>query len=358
MQKEKLEQLALEKNHPCVTVSLNTHRTFPDNKQDIILLKNLLSEARERVIKQFGKRGPEALLEKIENIEKNTDNNYNLNSMHIFISGQTAEIIKSPLPASENSVHVSDSFAIKPLIKMLNQTEDYLILFLSQSGVQLYHAINDSIDSEIRNEDFPFDESPYYHTAHDKLSDPETVDNMVRQFLNLVDKSVLHVYNERKLKCVVVCTEDNYSRLMQVTDNVSMYYGYVPVNYNNTALHSIASQAWEMVSADLNNKQTSAIKEVQDAVGAGLVSTDLREIYRAAKEGRGDLLIVDRSFSQAAIPVGEFDLEFSDNKNAPGVIDDITSEIAWQVLSKKGRVIFTPQEELHKLGKIVLKLRY
>lgn len=39
--RQKLEVLATEKNTPCVTISLNTHRTHPDNAQDVILLKNL-----------------------------------------------------------------------------------------------------------------------------------------------------------------------------------------------------------------------------------------------------------------------------------------------------------------------------
>jgi hypothetical protein len=40
------------------------------------------------------------------------------------------------------------------------------------------------------------------------------------------------------------------------------------------------------------------------------------------------------------------------------VIGDITSDIAWNVISKKGRAIFTTQEELKSLGDIALKVRY
>lgn len=43
--KNKLEKLALEKNTPCVTISLNTHKTHPDNQSDSVLIKNLLKEA-------------------------------------------------------------------------------------------------------------------------------------------------------------------------------------------------------------------------------------------------------------------------------------------------------------------------
>ena len=96
MQKNKLVKLASERSNPCVTISLNTHRTHPDNAQDSILIKNLLNEAQDRVIKEFGKREVNELLEKINTIEKEIDVNYNLDSLHIFLSNTTKEIITLP----------------------------------------------------------------------------------------------------------------------------------------------------------------------------------------------------------------------------------------------------------------------
>jgi len=156
MQKNKLEQIASERNTPCVTISMNTHRTWSENALDAITLKNLLKEARERLISEFGKRPITDLLEKIDAIEKEIDFNYSLDSLHIFLSNSTQEVIKSIWPVQENLVQISDSFAIKPLIIELNRTKEYLILVLSQSGVNMYHAINDGIVGEILNDDFPF----------------------------------------------------------------------------------------------------------------------------------------------------------------------------------------------------------
>ena len=51
--KDQIEKLAAEKSNPCVTISLNTHRTFPENAQDEIVLKNLLKDAEKRVIDEF-----------------------------------------------------------------------------------------------------------------------------------------------------------------------------------------------------------------------------------------------------------------------------------------------------------------
>jgi len=55
---------------------------------------------------------------------------------------------------------------------------------------------------------------------------------------------------------------------------------------------------------------------------------------------------------------GELTFDLVNDVTLPGAIDDITSEIAWEVLSKKGRAIFTNQEEIKALGGIALKVRY
>ena len=145
MKKDKLEKLASEKNYPCVTISLNTFRKYPENQNDSIKLKNLLIEAKERVINEFGKYPVKELLQKIDTIEKEIDFDFNLDSLHIFLSNSTKEIIRSTWPTMQNAVHVSESFAVKPLIKVFNRTVEYMILKLTKSEVRLLLAINDGV---------------------------------------------------------------------------------------------------------------------------------------------------------------------------------------------------------------------
>ena len=112
--KETLQQLGAEKNNPCVTISLNTHRSRPQNAQDKILLKNLLKEAEERVTKEFDKKSVEGLLKKLSTIKDEIDVSSNLDSLHIFLSNDTKVVIKSPCKASSDRVNISTQFAIRP----------------------------------------------------------------------------------------------------------------------------------------------------------------------------------------------------------------------------------------------------
>ena len=97
---------------------------------------------------------------------------------------------------------------------------------------------------------------------------------------------------------------------------------------------------------------------MKEAVGQGVVLTDLQEIYQASLDGRGDLLIVRSDHAQPVYMTGDRTFDLVKDSSSLGVKDDIISDIAWNVLSKNGRVIFTLQDEIKELGDVVLKTRY
>ena len=356
--KQQLKNLANVTDIPCVTISFNTHRTHPDNEKDAIILKKLCVQAEERVIKEYGKREVSGLLEKIRNIPNEVDINYNLDSLHIFLSENVKEIVRSAWPTAEDLVHISNSFAVKPIIKAANRNEEYYILSVSQSGAFLYEALSYMVVEEIKNEDFPFPENTHAANGNEAKSDGKQVDNMVREYLNKIDKAVVKLHNQSGFPCVVICTENNYSRLLQVADKPDMYLGYSSKDYQNRKPHQLVEQAWEIVCENQKIRKASAISEMKEAVAHGKVLTDLQEIHQAALDGLADLMIVHNDFKKTVRMHDERTFTIIEDATEPGAIDDITSNIAWNVFSKGGRTVFTNQDEIKDLGEIVLKTRY
>ncbi|WGQ14344.1 hypothetical protein [Sphingobacterium faecium] len=356
--KEQLQKIANVKSIPCVTISLNTHRTHPDNLTDAVSLKNLLKEAEDRLTSEFDKKKIAPLLEKIQTISAKIDLNYSLDSLHIFLSNDTEEIIKSAWQTSHQGVHIAERFAVRSLIKSNNRSTNYVLMLLSQSGVHIYEAVNDSIIGEITNDDFPFAENTLQVENADQGSNARKVDNMVREYLNHVDKACVKVHHETGLPCIVIATEDNYSKLQQVADIPAAYIGHAAINYNHVAPHEIVKQSWKIIESLQQQERTQAISQMKEAVGTGKVLTDLQEIYQAALDGRGELLIVHNDFAQPVVMLDERTFDLVEDTNHENAVDDIVSNIAWEVLSKKGRVVFTTQEDLADLGEIVLQVRY
>lgn len=314
-----------------------------------------MKEAHDHVVNEFGQHDVSNLLEKIDLLEEVIDHKSNLDSLHIFLSETTSEIVKSSWPISKNKVSVAENFVIKPLIKDLNRIEDYLILVLSQAEVRLLHAVNDSILGEMPGEDFPIAKNQQFISDQAKAKDGKQTDNLIREFFNQIDKAVVKVHNKTEMNVVVICTDNNWSKLLQVADKPSIYYG----NLNNdSTTNSLAKETWQLVVAIQEEQRAKAIREMQEAAGKGLVITDLLEIFLAVQAGRGDLLITHDNYHQAVKMTGQYKFTLVDDVTLPGVIDDITSEIAWDVISKKGRAIFTNQEEFKSFGNIALKVRY
>lgn len=358
MNREKIEKLASVRSNPCVSIIMNTHRTHPDNARDPILLKNLCKEAETRLLQEYDSKRIQPLIENLKRVQSEMEVQYNLDSLLIYISGDIRETVKSPWPVVKNFVQISDAFAVRPLIRDFNRTEPYMILLVTQSGSRLYSAVNDAVTGEIENEHFPFPPTPHFDDEPHKLSDSKRADDLVREYLNKVDKAVVKMHRQNGLSCIVIATEDNFSRLMQVADVPRVYTGFSAVNYNRVAPHHLAADAWAIVREQQRQRRSDAIREMLNAVGIGKVYTDLQSIYRLAKEGRGDLLMVHEDFFQPVRMTGEWTFDPVSDPSAPGVVDDAVSDIAREVFLKKGRVFFTYQDELKSLGTITLKARY
>ncbi|WP_312186627.1 hypothetical protein [Sphingobacterium sp.] len=359
MSEEKLLQTLIRiQDEICVTISLNTHRTHPDNLNDRIKIKNLIKEAVDRLLEKYDKREVANLIAELEHLEQEIDVNYNLESLHLFVSNTVSEVFKSSWETNQEGVHISGNFAVRPVVKEIGRQTNYLIMLLSQSGIKLYSALNGHIVEEVHNEEFPIGENRFYNTFPDKASDSKHLDDLLREYLNRVDKALIAYISEEKIMTLVFCTEDNYSKLMQVADRPSIYYGYLPIDYNNVETHQLETRAWEFMKQELERKNEDYFKELDSAIGQGLVLTDLQEIYRACQDGKGDFLLVEENFRQAVKLVSDREIEIVEDPVGKDIVEDISSLLALFIDERGGQTLYVPEIPNQELRPIALKVRY
>ena len=176
MNRDELIQLQSIKEYPSVSILMPTHRSFSENQQDSIRLKNLAKQAEARLLAEFPKSEVKIITDKINSIIEEIDINYLMDGLAIFANKQYSGKFMLQFPVKER-VTVDTTFLTRDLVFAMNRTQPYYVLVLGDKSSQVYSGVRDSL-TEVKHEGFPvinrfrqmLDEADTKHT-NDRLED-------------------------------------------------------------------------------------------------------------------------------------------------------------------------------------------
>src|SRR5215813_10496889 len=153
MNRHDLRELQDVHTYPCLTITLPTHRTRPDNKQDPVRVKNLVTEGTNRLLGEFSKREVAPLLDRLDALVAAIDYVYALDGLVLAVNRDMAREYVLPFTLNERVV-VDETFFIRDLVRALNRTRRYWVLSLSEQPTRLYAATREDLE-EITTGGFP-----------------------------------------------------------------------------------------------------------------------------------------------------------------------------------------------------------
>ncbi|MBC9929167.1 hypothetical protein [Chitinophaga qingshengii] len=336
---------------PAVTILLSTHRTFPDNKQDSIHLKNLITTVEKQLYEQYEKRTVWPVLNKIRELESTINHDYNLDTLAIFASGDFIEVYRLPIATTDRYV-VGDRFEIRPLLKAIQQSEHYFILSVSRHLIRLLEAFNDKILYEVKNADFPYHNS-FYTTDPMRLQQDLVMDNLLKEFFNTADKRFKKYYEENPLPVVLLGEERNLVFYQEQMDIKGLVVGTHHGSFDDTSDPEIAKITFPLIQQHIAGKQDTALQAISSAQSAQRLLVDLNDIYTAAENGQADTLYLEQTY----LPVGHIDNGTISLSNGNGSTD-ITLPVIDTVLNKGGNVVFLDENALNEYQGIALVTRF
>lgn len=371
--KATLKSLRQTKADPAVSIFVKTHREHPDNSTDPIALKNQLKLAEERLTQEYDKRTAAAVLEQIHKKTDDLNHNYNLDTLAIFASTDDATVVRMPLDTTERIV-ISNRFATRDLVRDMASTVHYYTVVLTREKARLIEAANDRVVQEfdehsklqttMENIKFPIDNNGLYTTG-DAGSDRSTNKeySYLQEFFNQVDKSVQEIWGEQKLPLVIVGDSKNIGYYKEACDRPDNIIATVsnPTELENGNAQRIIDSVQEAIEDYRTSLHKAAMGEIDKARGAGMLLTDLQEIYRAAYQGAGETLYVRRGYMQAAqVDEDKLTLTTVDEGNPAdkSISDDVVGDIIEQVTQNGGKTVFMPQELMALDQPIALITRY
>jgi hypothetical protein len=362
MNRTDIRLLEETRGYPCLTITLPTHRTSPDNRQDPIRVKNLVTQAADRLINELGKREAGPLLDRLEALITEIDYRYALDGLAIFVSNDVARKFYLPFTLPERVV-VDESFATRDLVFAMNRTPRYWVLSLSEKPTRLYEGTRETLE-EI-NEGTPF---PLTHGGpgggaglpnDPAVNSSQFRDEHHRIFFRSVDEAFAPLMTADPLPLAVVGVDRYLSFFNEVSSHANQIVATVRGSHDKTPPHELGALVWPEVKAALAAQRAGVLDELNAAVGGQRSASTIGEVWRFAHEGRGQTLIVEEDFHYPArVDATGMQLTPAEDVEAPDVIDDAVDEVIFKVLSMGGRVVFADNGALEKHNRIALILRY
>lgn len=346
--------------YPCVTITLPTHRTVPENRQDPLRLKNLIKEAADRLLNEFTKRDMEALFKRLENLTNAIDFQKSLDGLALFVNQDFGRAFRLPFTIKERVV-VDESFSTRDLVHALNHSTRYWVLVLSEKPSRLYEGFN-HILTEIEAGGFPMvhegpgGEAPLPGGFGVRKSAYR--DERHRQFFRKVDEALKRFLANDPLPLFVVGVDRHHAFFNEVSAHTHAIAGRVAGSHDKTSPYELFELIHPLVDQHRDEQRREALEQLERAVSERKFVSTIGEVWRLANEGRGDLLLVEEDFHYPGRLDGNGVLVRADDPSAPGIMDDAVDEIIEIVLNKQGRVVFVENGKLEEHRCIAMVLRF
>ncbi len=359
MNRQDLKYLREQSGYPAVSITLPTHETFPDNRQDPILLKNLLSRAEKRLLEEFDGEQAADVLENLAKAAVSVDHGMNAEGLAIYANHHMFRVYKLPFPPGERVV-IDKTFHTRDLIHTMNRSERYWLLVLSKRPTRLFQGSLKNL-TEYTEEPFPMEYSE--ESGKPLMSRGRGIrksrirDEYHLQFFRDIRDSFEKIHSMDPLPLFIFGVE-KFASVYATISNVPVA-GTMNGNFDKASEDELGRKAWLLVRKHLDEKRVETREKMRAAEDKGKLISTMEEIWTASREGRGEILLVEEGFHFPAVPSGSGGgIAPAGDPDRPGVIDDAVDEVIEAVIEAGGSAVFFPDGALGTNRRIALIARY
>jgi hypothetical protein len=308
---QNLRELLVEPEGKAVSIFIPTHRMGREIQGDPIRLKNLLSQAEDRLI-EAGMRRSDALemLDPAQQLV--SDKSYwqkQSDGLAIYLARNDFKYYRLPIEFKSLLV-ISGRYHIKPLLPMLSWDGQFYILAISLNDIKLYSATRYTLD-KIEFEDIPnsLSEALWFEDPEAQLQFRTAVPtpigedrgmfhgqgvgvndqkDIIRRFFQRFDSGLNEWLQNDQLPLVLAGVDyllPIYRQVTQYPHIVTSGVQGAPEEWSTAELHQ---KSWEIIQPIFSREKEDAISNYQELFGkdSELASNELVEVVRAAHYGR------------------------------------------------------------------------
>jgi hypothetical protein len=279
--RQDLKQLQSLTNIPALSILLPTHRTSPDNKQDPILVKNLVNEATERLSEEFSNRELAPLLKNLETLVDEIDYPRTLDGLALYVSHDFAKLYYLPFPVPARVI-IDQTFATRDLVYEMHRSLRYWVLLLSQASTRLLAGTAETLE-EVQDKNFPMQMTgPGGTSPLPYAADSSYLDDRHRRFFQQIDSALTYYDDQEFLPLVVGGVDRQISFFQEVSQYTQSITGIISGNLYKATIPELTPQVWSAIQPFREKERANALQELDDAVSAQKIVSTIGEAWRLA----------------------------------------------------------------------------
>jgi hypothetical protein len=320
-------------------------------------IKLALNEA-EMQLQQYPANLRQLVMEKLWNITDHLNFGTHKKNVAIYVSPYFEKVIYMDIRLAPR-VSVGPSFAIRDIVYSKKTSQEYLVLAVSGTACGIYRGDGDKLTKivshgvggiqDVINETTDRSSNP----THPKETLPDT-------FLRSVDDSLGILLNAYHLPLFVIGPAKVVAQFKKLSTHTAAVIGYAHGNYDNTSTPVLQLMLRPYLQNWKETRQKSLLKMVDNAAGSQLLAIGMRNVWRAASNARGKLLLLERDYMYNAQQGGNKPVIYMPAKpyNKYSPVQDAVDDIIEKVLESGGDVEFADQDLLKNYQHIALVQYY
>ena len=367
-EKEFLKDLRINKDNPCLSLYQPTHRSHPDNQQDTIRYRNLVKKLEQSLKQKYSESEANELLEPFHVLLNDSDFwNQTLDGLAIFRSPSLVRVYALQRSVPELAI-VADTFHTKPLQRYTQTTDRFQILGISLQEVFLFEGNRDKLDriplpegvpgtieealgSDLTDEHITIGTyggktAKGVNMVHGHGGKKDEMDVDAERFFKTIDRTVYeHCSKASGLPLILAALPEHHSLFQELSHNPFLVDEGIRINPESQSEESLRQHAWKVWEARYQKKIDALREEFQQAEANKKGSTALRDIARAAVEGKvGKLLIEDGKVIRGKVFKDSGNISHDEIDHPE--IDDVLDDLGQLVLDQGGEIAILPAEEI------------
>jgi hypothetical protein len=309
---------------PCLSLYQPTHRSQPDNAQDVVEFRRGIQVLSEALKDTDEAHDAKTLLIPFYQLADDADFwDDTLDGLAVFASPLGFRVFVLPQSVAAQTT-VASEFHTSPLRRFLQSVDRYQVLCLSHDQARLFEGNRDALEEVVLGPEVPAN-AEHAETFEGRALDED-------RFFRALDLALLkHHSKPSALPLILAALPEHQHRFRQLSQNKRLLPVGLDVHPGAMNIRALSIMAWNVVEPQHNAREQVWIDAFVVARAQGRGSDDVRKTALAASQGRVGLLLIDSDKSLS----GQFDrrnghMVLSKNPMAHDVLDDIAELVESQ----------------------------